>query len=91
MILILLLFDMFTAIHINRINYFWDILIISILIGVYFIILGVGKYAGDYEPYDFMEMSSVRQIIGAAILIYISVLDGYVVFNLLANKFFKMP
>ena len=91
MILIFLLFDMFTAIHINRINYFWDILIISILIGVYFIILGVGKYAGDYEPYDFMEMSSVRQIIGAAILIYISVLDGYVVFNLLANKFFKMP
>lgn len=88
MILIFLLFDIFTEVHINKINYFWDLLIISILIFIYFIILGIGKYAGDYEPYDFMEISSLRQIIGAAILIYISILDGYVVFNLIANKFF---
>ena len=88
-ILIFLLFDMFTAVHINKINYFWDLIIISILVCVYFVILGVGKYAIDFEPYDFMEMSDVRQIVGACILIYIVILDGYVIFNLIANRFFE--
>ena len=87
-ILIFLLFDMFTDVHVNKINYFWDLIIITILIFIYYIILGVGKYAIDYEPYDFMEISSVRQIVGACILIFIAILDGYVISNLLANKFF---
>ena len=55
---------------------------------VYFVILGFGKYMIDYEPYDFMSMSNVRQIAGAAILIYIGILDGYVVFVLIAGKCF---
>ena len=88
-ILIFLLFDMFTARHINRINYVWDLLIISILVCIYFVILGFGKYLMDYEPYDFMAMSSVRQIIGACILIYITILDGYVILNLIGNRFFE--
>ena len=88
-ILIFLLFDMFTSVHINKINYLWDLIIISILVCIYFVILGVGKYAIEYEPYDFMEISNVRQIIGACILIYIAILDGYVIFNLLANRFFE--
>ena len=88
-ILIFLLFDMFTAVHINKVNYLWDLIIISILVCIYFVILGFGKYAMEYEPYDFMEMSSVRQIIGAAILIYIAILDGYVIYNLIANRFFE--
>lgn len=88
-ILIFLLFDMFTARHINKINYLWDLLILSLLIGVYFILLGIGKYVLEYDPYDFMEMSDVRQIAGACILIFIAIMDGYVVFNLIANRFFE--
>ena len=88
-ILMFLLFDMFSAVHIKRLNYLWDLIIISFLVCIYFFILGLGKYAMEYEPYDFMEMSSVRQIIGAGILIYISILDGYVILNLLANRFFE--
>lgn len=88
-IFLFLLFDMFTSIHINKINYFWDILIICIIIFIYFLILGVGKYTSiDYEPYDFMRISNVRQIVGACILIFISILDGYVIYNLIANRFF---
>jgi hypothetical protein len=88
-ILIFLLFDMFTARHINKKNYLWDLIILNILIGIYYIILGVGKYALDYDPYDFMEMSNLRQIIGACILIYIAILDAYVLFNILAIQFFE--
>ena len=89
MILIFLLFDIFTSIHKNIKNYFWDILILTIMILIYFLILGIGKYIIKYDTYDFMEMSNVNQIIGACILIYIAILDGYVVLNLLANKFFE--
>ena len=35
-----------------------------------------------------MEVASVRQIVGACVLIYISIMDGYVIINLLANQFF---
>ena len=71
-----------------EINKIFDLIIISIMTAVYFVILGFGKYKFDYQPYDFMEMSNVRQIAGAAILIYIGVLDGYVVFVLIAGKCF---
>ena len=87
-ILIFLLFDIFTSRHKNLKNYFLDILILNILIAAYFLLLGIGKYIIKYEPYDFMEMASVRQIVGACILIYISIFDGYVILNLLGNKFF---
>ena len=89
MILIFLLFDIFTSIHKNIKSYFCDILILTIMILIYFLILGIGKYIIKYDTYDFMEMSNVNQIIGACILIYIAILDGYVVLNLLANKFFE--
>jgi hypothetical protein len=89
MILIFLLFDIFTSIHKNIKLYFWDLLILTIMILVYFLILGIGKYIIKYDTYDFMEMSNVNQIIGACILIYIAILDGYVVLNLMANKFFE--
>ena len=89
MILIFLLFDIFTSIHKNIKAYFWDILILTIMILVYFLILGIGKYIINYDTYDFMEMSNVNQIVGACILIYIAILDGYVVLNLLANEFFE--
>ena len=49
MILIFLLFDIFTSIHKNIKTYFWDILILTIMILVYFLILGIGKYIIKYD------------------------------------------
>ena len=85
---IFLLHDTLAYPHQMEINKIFDLIIISIMTAVYFVILGFGKYKFDYQPYDFMEMSNVRQIAGAAILIYIGVLDGYVVFVLIAGKCF---
>ena len=85
---VFLLHDTLAYPHQMEINKIFDLIIISIMTAVYFVILGFGKYKFDYQPYDFMEMSNVRQIAGAAILIYIGVLDGYVVFVLIAGKCF---
>ena len=85
---IFLLHDVLSYPHQVNINKKFDIIILSIMAAIYFLILGFGKYMVGYEPYDFMEMSNVRQIIGSAILIYIAILDGYVVFVLIAGKCF---
>ena len=85
---VFLLYDTLSYPHQVEINKIRDIIIITIMTAVYFIILGFAKYMLDYNPYDFMIMSNVRQIIGAAILIYIAILDGYVVFVLIAGKCF---
>lgn len=89
LIFIFLLFDTLSYPHINlKKNIKLDLIIITVMTFVYFLLLGLGKYLIRYEPYDFMEMSNERQIAGAAFLIYIAILDGYIVFILFANKFF---
>lgn len=89
LIFIFLLFDTFSYPHINKKkNIYFDLLLITCMTFVYFIILGFGKYMVKYEPYDFMQMSSIRQIAGAAFLIYIAILDGYMVFVIISNKYF---
>ena len=89
LIFIFLLFDTFSYPHINKKkNVYFDLLLITCMTFVYFIILGFGKYLVRYEPYDFMEMSNIRQIAGAAFLIYIAILDGYIIFAIISNKYF---
>lgn len=85
---VFLLYDTLSYPHQVSINKLRDFIIISIITAIYFVVLGLGKYAFNYQPYDFMTMSNVRQIAGAAILIYIAILDGYVVFVLIAGKCF---
>lgn len=85
---VFLLHDTLTYPHQVEINRLCDFIVITIMTVIYFLILGFGKYMMDYEPYDFMSMSNVRQIAGAAVLIYIGILDGYVVFVLIAGKCF---
>ena len=89
LIFIFLNFDVFTSVHINKVNHKRDFIIITIISFVYYLILGCGKYLNLYEPYDFMRMSNVRQIVGACGLIYLVILDGFVVFNIIANNFFE--
>ena len=89
LIFIFLLFDTLSYPHINlKKNIKLDLIIITVMTFVYFLLLGLGKYLIRYEPYDFMGMSNERQIAGAAFLIYIAILDGYIAFLLFANKFF---
>ena len=85
---VFLLYDTLTYPHQIEINRLCDFIVITIMTIIYFIILGFGKYMMNYEPYDFMSMSNIRQIAGAAVLIYIGILDGYVVFVLIAGKCF---
>ena len=85
---VFLLYDTLSYPHQVSINKLRDFIIISIITAIYFVVLGLGKYAFNYQPYDFMTMSNVRQIAGAAILIYIAILDGYVIFVLIAGKCF---
>ena len=58
------------------------------MIILYFIILGISKYVVYYNPYDFMVVSSWRELTGAGILIYMAIIDGYIAFILIANRFF---
>ena len=88
LIFFFILFDTLTYPHINRINKLFDIGVITAITGAYFIVLGIGKYELQYDPYDFMLMSNIRQIAAAGILIYMTILDGYVVFILISNKYF---
>lgn len=89
LIFIFLLFDTFSYPHINKKNYiYFDLLLITGMTFAYFVILGIGKYMNIYEPYDFMLMVSIRQIAGAGFLIYIAILDGYIVFVIISNKYF---
>ena len=85
---VFLLHDTLTYPHQVEINKLCDFIVITIMTVIYFIILGFGKYMMDFEPYDFMSMSNIRQIAGAAFLIYIGILDGYVVFVLIVGKCF---
>ena len=89
LIFIFLLYDTFSYPHINLKNRkIFDFLIISGIIVIYFIIIGVSKYALHYDVYDFMIMSNTRQIAAAGFLIYMGIMDGYVVFVLISNRFF---
>ena len=89
LIFIFLNFDVFTSIHVNKVNHKRDFIIITLICIAYYIILGFGKYMNLFQPYDFMRISNVRQIIGACGLIYLIIIDGFVVFNLIANNFFE--
>jgi hypothetical protein len=88
-ILIFLFFDMFAAYHIYKHNRVYDLLILTIMIICYYLLLCLGKYMNFYEPYAFMVKSDVRQIIGVGIIVYLLLLNGYIVFDLLAHCFFK--
>ena len=88
-VLVFLFFDMFTSHHVYKHNRINDVIILTINIIIYYLLLCLGKYLEFFEPYDFMMRSDVRQIIGVGIIVYILVLNGYIVFDLLAFCFFK--
>ena len=87
-VLLFLFFDMFAAPHIYKYNRINDIIILTLFIAFYYLIVTLNKYLKIYEPYEFMKMSDVRQIIGVWIICYVLLLNGYLVFDLLSYQFF---
>lgn len=94
LIFIFLLYDTFTYPHINKkrikeLNIkIFDCLIITITVGIYFLVLGISKYILKKNIYDFMKMTNKRQMAAAGFLIYMAILDGYIIFVLISNKYF---
>ena len=84
-----LFFDMFASQHIYKYNRINDIIILTIIIAFYYLLVCLGKYLNIFEPYNFMTRSNVRQILGVGIIIYVLLLNGYIVFDLLAHCYFE--
>ena len=84
-----LFFDMFASHHIYKYNRINDIIILTIIIAIYYLLVCLGKYLDIFEPYNFLPKSDVRQICGAGIIVYILLLNGYIVFDLLAFCYFE--
>ena len=82
------LLDAFWSEHLYIKNYLFDILIISIIYFCYILLLGIGKYILYFDTYDFMILCNERQISFAAIIIYVIILDGFIVFQIIAYYFF---
>ena len=78
------LLDAFWSEHLYIKNYLFDILIISIIYFSYILLLGIGKYILYFDTYDFMILCNERQIAFAAIIIYVIILDGFIVFQIIA-------
>ena len=89
LVLIFMLFDIFTSHHVNkRNNYKLDILIISIIMLLHFAAVILSKQLLKIHPYDFLMICDTRQMIGSFIIIYFIVLNGYVVLYLISENFF---
>ena len=84
-----LFFDMFTSYHIYKNNRVNDIIILTIILLCYYLLISLSKFLYIFEPYDFLSIADVRQIIGVGIIVYLLLLNGYIVFDLLAFYFFE--
>ena len=87
-ILLFLLFDMFTSVHFYKYNRLCDIFVLTVIMFAYYILVSLGKYLNAYEPYNFMLKSDVRQMVAVGIICYLILLNGYIVYDLLAYYIF---
>ena len=69
--------------HVYQPNIFLDIIIITAIYIFYIIILGIGKYAINFDTYDFMLYCRPRHLVAVCIMIYLVVLDGYAIYHLI--------
>ena len=89
LVLIFVLFDIFTAPHLNKNNnYKKDILIISIIVILHFIIVIISKEFLNIYQWNFLIIADFRQIIGSFIIIYLIILNGYIILYLISDNFF---
>ena len=88
-VLLFLFFDFFASPHIYRKNRWTDIAILTIIILFYYALVCLGKYLEVFEPYNFMRIADIRQICGTGIIVYVLLLNGYIVYDLLASCLFE--
>jgi hypothetical protein len=89
LVLLFMLFDLFTSHHLNKKNnYKMDILIISIIMAIHFGLVVISKELLKAHPYDFLMICDTRQMIGSFIIIYLIVLNGYAALYLISDNFF---
>lgn len=89
LVLLFMIFDLFTSQHLNKKNnYKIDITIISIIMALHFGLVVISKEYLKVHPYDFLMICDTRQMIGSFIIIYVIVLNGYIVLYLISDKFF---
>ena len=88
-IIIFVLFDIILYKHYLKLNYLYDIGIITIVYLAYLFILSISKYIVKFNPYAFLRNSDLNHVFAAGILFYVIILDGYVVYLIIGNKFFE--
>ena len=89
LVLVFMCFDVFSSKHINKKNNcLKDVIIISIIMAVHFAAVIFCKEVLDENSYDFLAMADTRQIIASFIIIYILVLNGYIILYMISDNFF---
>ena len=89
LVLVFMCFDVFSSKHINKKNNCSkDIIIISIIMAIHFAVVIFCKEVLNTHSYDFLIIADARQIIASFIIIYLLVLNGYIVFYLISDNFF---
>ena len=89
LVFVFMCFDIFTSKHINKKNNCKrDIIIISIIMAVHFALVILCKEVLNIYSYDYLIIADVRQIIASFIILYILVLNGYIVLYLISDNFF---
>ena len=89
LVLIFVFFDIFTAPHLNKNkNYKKDLLIISIIVALHFFIVIICKEFLNIYQWNFLTIADFRQIIGSFIIIYLIILNGYIILYLISDNFF---
>ena len=90
LVLIFVCFDLFTTKHINKKNNCCsDIAIISIIMLINFAIVVLCKEVLNVYSYDFLMIADLRQMFASFFIIYLVVLNGYIVFYLISDNFFE--
>ena len=56
---------------------------------MHYILVIISKEVLDINPYDFLIIADLRQIIASFIILYFIVLNGYIVFYLIADNLFE--
>ena len=83
---LILLLDLYMNEHENKPYNLTEIVIISVFFWLYGIVACYAKYYDGINPYAFMQKAEIRQLIVAAIIFYIILLNAYQVHLYLLRK-----
>ena len=89
LVLSFVVFDLLTSKHINKnTKAIRDLIIISFITLLHFIFVYIAKKKLKIHPYDFLVMCTKRQMAASFIIIYILILNGYIILYLISENCF---